>query len=440
MANVEAAASGPAIELFGAGVLDAQNPLHEAAMDGVSCTLCHQIQGGNSLGTLAGFSGQYTIGSSDDPVNRPLYGQYASPRVGPMQNRVAFTPTHGPHLEQSEVCATCHDLKTPFVDASGKVASTTPESEFPEQMVYSEWQHSSFGAPGGKSCAGCHLPRVDGVVIANLSMGMGLPARDGFGRHLLVGGNTVMLDLLDRNRDALGVTATGFSTTIARTRESLASAASLAIVSASRVGGQLEVVLRVDNLSGHKLPTGYPSRRAWLHFVVADAAGGVSFESGKMNADGSIEGVDADRSLTAHEPHHDLITLPDQVQVYESIMGDTDGHLTYTLLRGATYLKDNRLLPRGFDKQTAPRDVAVAGEAATDDSFIGGSDTITYRVPIGTDSVTVSVELRYQPLAHGYLQDLFTDEADPTVAAFRALYGAAPLRAETIASTSMQIP
>jgi hypothetical protein len=439
MANFESAAVGAPVELFGGGLLDPAHPLHEAAMEGVSCTLCHQIQDTPALGTLASFSGKYTIGTYGSPVDRPLYGQYAGPRTAPMRTNVEFTPTHGPHMERSELCATCHNLKTPFVDAAGEVASTTPESEFPEQMVYSEWLHSSFSAPGGKSCAGCHLPQVDGVRIATRPMG-GLPARDGFGRHVLVGGNTMMLDILDRNREGLGVTATGFAATIARTRESLASAATVTIVSASRAGALLEVVVRVDNQSGHKLPTSYPSRRAWLDFVVHDAQGAVAFESGQMNADGSIVGVDADTTPAAFEPHHDVITAADQVQVYESIMGDTDGHVTYTLLRGAAYLKDNRLLPRGFDKATAPHDVAVAGDALDDPSFTDGADTITYRVPVSAGPLSIAVSLRYQSVAFGYVQDLFTDDADPTVGTFRALYNASPVRSETIASATTQVP
>jgi hypothetical protein len=174
--------------------------------------------------------------------------------------------------------------------------------------------------------------------------------------------------------------------------------------------------------------------------TVQDSAGAVVFESGRMNDDGSIAGVDADSSLSSFEPHHDEISQADQVQVYEAIMGDTDGQVTYTLLRGAQYLKDNRLLPRGFDKATAPRDVAVAGDASADTSFAGGGDVVRYRIPVGAGALSVTVALRYQAMAHGFLQDLYRDEDDAAIAQFKALYGASTLRAETITSTTAQIP
>ena len=441
MANVEAKHDGAPVQVFNGGFLDAQNAYFDHAMNGVSCTVCHQIQDNGKLGTLKGFSGKYSIGTYANPVNRLIFGQYSNPRVAPMQNQVQYTQAYGAHTASWEMCATCHNLKTPFVDAAGNVVSTTPESEFPEQMVYSEWKHSVFASTGAeaRSCVGCHMPEVDGVVISNRPFN--LSPRNGFGKHYFVGGNTMMLNMLDTHRTAVGVTATGFATTIARTRDVLASAASLQVLSASRSGGQLTVRLQVDNSSGHKLPSSYPSRRAWLHVTVKDGAGNVLFESGGVNADGSIIGVDADASPSLYEPHYDVITQGDQVQVYESIMGDTDGNLTYTLLRAATYLKDNRLLPRGFDKATAPSDIRVMGGAASDASFIGGSDTLTYQVPVsGSGTLTVSAELLFQSMAYGFVQDLASDAADPYVARFLGYYDQAPLRSERIASVSVAVP
>jgi hypothetical protein len=99
------------------------------------------------------------------------------------------------------------------------------------------------------------------------------------------------------------------------------------------------------------------------------------------------------------------------VQIYEPIMGDTEGKVTYTLLRAAVYLKDNRLLPSGADKTTLPADIGVSGEAAEDDNFAGGGDRVTYRVEVGrgTGPFSVTVELLYQPLSYRFLQDLTTE-------------------------------
>ena len=61
------------VTLFGAnGILDPGHALHDAAMNGVSCTLCHQVADDASMGTLEGFSGNYTINGE-----KTIYGQYS---------------------------------------------------------------------------------------------------------------------------------------------------------------------------------------------------------------------------------------------------------------------------------------------------------------------------------------------------------------------------
>ena len=242
-----------------------------------------------------------------------------------------------------------------------------------------------------------------------------------------------------------GVTVTlaedGFDSAILRTRDMLASAAEIEVVSQSRVNDQLIVQLRINNRSGHKLPTSFPSRRAYIHFVVRDAGGNIIFESGKTNADGSIVGADADTNLTRFETHYDEITQPDQVQIYEAIMQDTDHNVTYTLLRAASFVKDNRIPPAGFDKNSVGENIRVVGAALSDANFNSGSDTITYKVPVGlADSVSYSAELKYQALAYSFIKDLFQDNLNPEVAVFEALYTSAKIRAETIAVISRNLP
>ncbi len=435
MANESLRKDGESIEILSPGFLDPNNPYFQHAIDGVSCTLCHQIADDGNLGSLEATSGEFTTEFQSSSRDRPAYGQYLDPFAQPMRMFVGFTPQFGSHTGTSELCASCHDLKTAFVDAEGNLASTTLESEFPEQMVYSEWAHSAYRVGGTKerSCQSCHMPKVRGLVpIASHHMAR---ARPDFARHRFVGANTMMLSILDENRDELGVTSQELAKQVARTRRFLTKrSAALKVLSAEVVEGSLTVRLRVRNRSGHKLPTGYPSRRVYIHFVVHDGGGNVVFESGKLNSDGSIVGVSLDSDSTRYEPHYDLIERTDQVQVYEPIMADTDGGVTHTLARAAFYVKDNRLLPAGFDKLAAPPDIQVAGAAAQDPNFRGRGDIVTYLVDVGeAESLTVSAGLNYQALSYGHLQDLFLDASLPEVARFRSQFQNASIRIETLA-------
>ncbi len=425
MAHVEASQDGALPTTLQEGFLNPNNPYYDLGMNGVSCTLCHQIDDTVDLGTEAGFSGNFSIVDLGKNVNRTAFGQYTDPRINPMLNNTGFQPSWGGHMSDSALCASCHNLKTPFVDAQGNLAT----GEFPEQMVYSEWENSAF-ADTEETCQNCHMPKTQGVKIANRPSF--LAPRNDFPRHTLLGGNSAMLDIMANNKETLGITATGFDKAIAGTRAMLKSAASLNIA-ASHINGEIVVNLEVNNHSGHKFPTSFPSRRAFVHLVVRDAFGKIVFESGAMNPDGSIVGVDADSNLARYEPHYDEITSEEQVQVYEPIMGNTDGNVTYTLLRAAEYLKDNRIPPVGFDKSSVPDDIAVRGAALADDNFNNGSDSVTYRITVPyTGYYTVYVELQFQTLAYGFIQDLFLDETNTEVARFKQLYDGASLRAETI--------
>jgi hypothetical protein len=164
----------------------------------------------------------------------------------------------------------------------------------------------------------------------------------------------------------------------------------------------------VRNTTGHKLPTGYPSRRAWLHVTVRDTQGRTLFESGAIAPDGHIQGNDNDTDPARFEPHYSEIRRPDEVQIYESVMGDSRRVPTTGLLQATSFLKDNRLLPRGFDKMTAEPDIAVTGDALRDADFRDGGDRVRYVVSAAAAAgpLQVDVELRYQPIGFRWAQNL----------------------------------
>ena len=96
-----------------------------------------------------------------------------------------------------------------------------------------------------------------------------------------------------------------------------------------------------------------------------------------------MQGNDNDADPPKFEPHYTEIRSADQVQIYESIIGDANGAVTTGLLTAVRYLKDNRLLPRGFDKNTAEPDIAVHGDALDDPDFVGAGDRVRYSVAVG---------------------------------------------------------
>jgi hypothetical protein len=380
------------------------------AADGVSCTLCHQIAG-ERLGTPESFTGGFALAFPPTGQPRTMFGPFDvdAGRTTVMRSATGVRPTASPHVQQAELCATCHTLYTKALGPNGETFGSLPE-----QVPYLEWRHSAFSAE--RSCQGCHMPAVDHATpIASV---LGEP-RDGLSRHTFLGGNFFMLRMLDRYRRDLRVEAPAqeLERSIQGTIRQLHSdTASLSVASPEVAAGRMKVDVAVENLTGHKLPAGYPSRRAWLHVIVRDRTGRAIFESGAVDANGAIRGNDHDADQSRFEPHYSEITAADQVQIYESVMGDRSGAPTTGLLAATAFLKDNRLVPRGFDKATAAADIAVRGSAAADEDFSAGGDRLRYIVDVANASgpFDVDVELRYQPIAFRWAQNLKPYQSDVT--------------------------
>ena len=134
----------------------------------------------------------------------------------------------------------------------------------------------------------------------------------------------------------------------------------------------------------------------------------VVFESGAVRADGSIVGNDNDLDPNKFEPHYGEIHRGDEVQIYEDIIGDANGAVTTGLLNGVRYLKDNRLIPHGFDKKSAGQDIAVIGSAADDPGFTDAGHRIRYKVALGAAQgpFHIEVELWYQPIGYRWANNL----------------------------------
>ena len=373
------------------------------AEDGVTCSVCHQI-GKEKLGTQESFNGGFVVDPAPAKDPHPEHGPYAiqNGQARIMQSSSGgFRPEQADQIRDSALCGTCHTLFTTPLSKSGKQLDA-----FPEQMPYLEWLNSDYRE--SRTCQSCHMPEVGEPAPIASVLGV---KRDGVHQHVFVGGNFFMQDLLNRYRADLAVAALPQELTNAAngTKEFLQTqAANVSIPSIEVAGGQLRMQVKVENLTGHKLPTAYPSRRAWLHVLVKDAGGNRVFESGALHPDGSIEGNDNDADPLRFEPHYSEISSPDQVEIYEPILKDESGKVTTGLLSTVAYLKDNRLLPQGFKKEAAKPEIAVIGEAAQDPNFTDAGDVITYSVSVGSASgpFHVEAELWYQPIGFRWAQNL----------------------------------
>ncbi len=420
-------------------------------LDGVACTACHQIQPEN-LGSPESFSGHFVIA----PVGE-MYGPHADPFTMPMMMHTSFTPKQGQQILDSGHCGTCHTLVTEALTPEGNPSGHS----LIEQGPYLEWRASSYttqGVPGpdASSCQDCHVPKdsVDGVPIATRIArrppGGDFPPiepRAPYGRHVMVGGNAIMPLIIRDNADELHprASAAALEASAAAARDQLEHGTAHVSAQATRQGDEVVLDVSVVNFVGHKLPSAFPSRRVWLAITVRDPSDAIVFRSGGYNDNGQlVDGVGTPLASEVvdgpHQPHFQEITQDTEVQIYESVMADVDAKPVYRLLQGTAFVKDNRLLPKGWNpghpdaQQVAP--VGVDGDA----DFTGGADVTRYRVhaPTAAGPYEVEVELCYQTLGSRFAAELFAIDA-PEVRAFERMFNGAYREPVIVGTSSLTV-
>jgi len=350
-----------------------------------------------------------------------------------------------------------------------------------EQATYLEWLNSEFenefneNNPKAKSCQDCHMSRklrdpeagVDKSIVTriaaiqdttypdaeNLASHEELLVRvrkEGYSRHNFSGLNVFLLEMFDQFDDVLGVRKHDFMTGskndmsnsesnfLAMAHEEVAD---LRVTAAVRSGVLLADVV-VKNKVGHRFPSGVGFRRAFIEFTVTMDGNGSSdprilWSSGRTDELGILvdskgrrlptEFFDEVDGKQSYQKHHEVITSPQQVQIYETLLEDHHQHrITTSFVHGCDTIKDNRLLPRGwreegpspalkgfFLKSTMPGPVAATDARYQDGS---GSDRTRYRVklPAGIDPTTLKVKatLYYQSMPPYFLKALFEGAPD----------------------------
>jgi len=389
--------------------------------EGVTCHLCHRMminenpppgESGNYLENAQYWVDDEVCPNGEDPLAPCRRGpyDYPPPEVPP-SHEWAYSEYH----EGSQFCATCHNVTNPvktLIDENGDDTGIP----YPIERTYGEWLRSDYSdaqGSAGQTCQQCHMP--DPGVKGQVACIQGDNDRTGnMPGHEFVGGNTWIPGVL---RDEYGATidnGDGFDNAILRAEEMLQGAAQLELMAPPEVGpgGTLHFDVRVTNLAGHKLPTGYnEGRRMWLDVVVEEADGDPLWESG------------------AYDPATGELTRDAQVKVYESRRGiwnrlgndtcdfvDGGGVEEFHFVLDDCIALDNRIPPLGFtggtDLETRPVGYTYP-ETAPGSGILVNYDDTSYAVPIPVDALsplTVRATLRYQTSSKEYIEYL-RDEA-----------------------------
>lgn len=316
------------------------------------------------------------------------------------------------------------------------------------------------GTPRYFSCQTCHMPATTALGCNKA----GVPLRTDQPQHDLTGGNYWMPQAIQYMNTAgtllLGgglssAEISGMNDGVLRAQSNLEHAASLTVTGNT---------VRVTNLTGHKLISGYPEgRRMWLNIVWKDSGNAIVREDGAYGSmllsydlDGDSVNDSVDTLLDLNDPNtkvyeaHGAITkewadkLIAVSASYASVpvaYDRTTGAITHTVgdiaaLNAGEYhetfhfvlnnkvVKDNRIPPYGMDyDQSLIRSIVPV--PATQYGSPGAGGTFDYWDDFALNppptAATAEIKLMYQPTSWEYIQ--FLDHANNGSVSFLANEG-----------------
>lgn len=410
---------------------------------GLTCHFCHRMTETGPAGEIAPpGNGNFWI---DDALNcETPEGTYGGPcRHGPYtyapgDKRVA---PHGwvysSFIDKGPVCGTCHDVSTPTTSAGPLKTliladGTDSGIPMPIERTFTEWRQSDFSdvifrnrlgddfaftpqLDRGATCQDCHMALSEDPAARACGFHEDGARAGELPVHEFVGANTwvpaiirgeygAALSVIDDRVDDL-------TRTISRARRMLTERSARVETTVAPFvpgSGQLQVSVRVTNLAGHKLPTGYAEgRRMWLHVAAYEGDGKTPFwESGGWNpATGELQ---VDAHTRVYETKQGIWNTTTQTCETTDVLGRPQFHFVLN----NCIAKDNRIPPLGFTGGASleTRPVGhVYPETSPGSGRLVNQDVANYVVPVPptvSGDVRVTATLRFQIASDDYVRFL----------------------------------
>ncbi len=416
---------------------------------GVTCHFCHRQ---NETGPL----GQAQVkrdgiiwvddescanGGVTNPASPCRKGPYNYPQ-GTAQSDIAPHPwQYSTFIKSADFCGSCHNVNSP--ETSTGFAKTLIDSQgndtqqaMPIEQTFTEWQNSLFAnlifknsfadndittlprLTTGQTCQSCHMP-LSQSPQARACTDKPQGSRAGELRiHQFAGGNSWMPEVLKNlyGNTLIPNRSNAYDQTIGYALDMLQNhSATIEIINTSVTNQSTNFDVKVTNLTGHKLPTGYPEgRRMWLNISITDANDNLVFESGNYN---NLTGV---------------LNQDAQIKVYESQQGiynstqhsceiSNNGKEVFHFVLNNCIAKDNRIPPLGFSggNNVLIQPVGITYPTQGSNQNLVNFDISHYQfIPNASLQMplTITAKLLYQTTSKEYVEFLKDTASDNNIA------------------------
>jgi hypothetical protein len=459
------------------GCLMQGNPGIEDSMfdhfGGVGCHDCHRQmpQGPGGESALIANADVWLDDTDCEGEGEPCrYGPYRYPHPLPGGDEYSGPPhaaRHSTYISDSAMCGSCHDVTSPpaangvafrtLIVDDGSMAGDHTGIAFPAERTYSEWQASDHaivlfrdgleegGAAiagqrlaRGETCQSCHMPQAEpsfeGEELFACTAG-GPPRNGNLPIHEFVGGNTWIPAILKGEYPNLPANEAAFDLTVAAAKTMLSERS--ALISTTAVlgagGTSINASVRVTNLGGHKLPSGYAEgRRAWIQLEARDASNQLLWSNGAWDPATGALSVDAQTKI------YEIKQGIWNATTGECVTTDAQGRERFHFVLNDCIAKDNRIPPLGFRGGADPEMAAYGYSYPATAPGSGRSvnfDVTSYSIPLagGTQfPVSVTATLRYQVSSREYIEFLRNQAVERNFPSENALCAGGPGRPFTV--------